>query len=348
MKKALKVIILAMLMLSASLLTVFSDEAARYTREALNMCIISVIPSLFPYMVVSSMIVSSGCDRIIGKLFPISKMYKLPENASAAIVLGAVCGFPVGAKTAVSMYKNGSISREEAEVLVAVSNNTGPSFVVSVIGTVLFKNVLFGWQLYFSQIIASVIASLVINNIIFPIKKVNRKPIWNNSSKINFFASVSDSVSSVLTVCGFITFFSVVSGFIQHIFSDSFSIIGSIITSSLEFTSGCTKAAFIGGAKGRFLAGAAVGWSGISVFCQTAAFTTPFALSMKRCIYTKALQGLITGAFAMIPLNTINAITNVSVYYDSLFFITQDSIVTAISMFLYCFLIKKVIIDHKL
>ena len=212
----------------------------------------------------------------------------------------------------------------------------------------LFKNVLFGWQLYFSQIIASVIASLVINNFIFPIKKVNRKPIWNNSSKINFFAAVSDSVSSVLTVCGFITFFSVVSGFIQHIFSDSFSIIGSIITSSLEFTSGCTKAAFIGGAKGRFLAGAAVGWSGISVFCQTAAFTTPFALSMKRCIYTKALQGLITGAFAMIPLNTINAITNVSVYYDSLFFITQDSIVTAISMFLYCFLIKKVIIDHKL
>ncbi len=349
MKKATKFIIVSALFCAAVILTVFSSRATEYARDALKVCTLSVIPSLFPYMVISQMIISSKAAYYLGKALPISRLVSLPECASAPIILGAVCGFPVGAKTAVDMYKCNALTKTEAEVLISFANNTGPSFIVSVIGASFFKSAPFGWQLYFFQLVSSCISSFIVNRLLLPYKSPRKKTKPEKIKYPGFFSAVKDSTTSVLTVCGFIVFFSVVSGFavpfITKISEDGANIFSAI----LEFTGGARTAALIGGSRGRFLCGLSVGFSGISVFCQTAAFTSPAGLSLKRCVATKAVQGILTGLFSIIPICKTAPVGAFPSFYDEASVLFMSPAPTALaSLFLYIFLIKSVVTEYKM
>ncbi len=288
-----------LLLLLAVILTVYSQRAAEYAKSALDLCAVSIIPSLFPYMVVSSMIVSSGIGFIPGKLIPVSRLFSLPDCSTSAILLGALCGFPVGAKTAVSLYTNGYITKDETEILISASNNTGPSFVVFVIGGVFFGSTAFGWYLYIFQLISSLFSALLINRVIFGVKKYENKKYKKDLRFPDIFRAVSDSATSVITVCAFIVFFCVIQGFLLPALSKLSPDIAGLASALLEFTNGARTASAIGGPKGRFLAGLSVGWSGLSVFFQTLSFTSPCDISLKRTVAVKALQGILCGMLTM-------------------------------------------------
>ena len=285
---------------AAIFLTVFSSEASEYAADALRVCALCVIPSLFPYMVISHMIVSCGVAHYIGAFFPISRLFSLPSCATAPMILGALCGFPVGAKSACQTYLRGDITKEECEVLISASSNTGPSFVVSVIGASFFHSALFGWQLYFFQLLASLISSLLTNRIIFPIKhnKQHKKADLPPLSRIGFCNAVADSCISTLTVCGFIVFFSVISGFLVSFVMKLSPVLASFISATMEFSKGTAFAATVAGVRGRFLCGLSLGFSGLCVLSQTLAITAQHGLSLKRTVVTKIIQGLLTGLMA--------------------------------------------------
>lgn len=299
MKKLKINVFVILILLFAVILTAYSQRAAEYAQDALKLCAVSIIPSLFPYMVVSSLIVSSKVGYIPAKILPLSKLFSLPESATCAILLGALCGFPVGAKTAVNLYLKGELTKEEAEILISAANNTGPSFVVFVIGGAFFKSNAFGWHLYICQLMASFICALFINRAVFGVEKKRFKKYKTSLSFPDFFSAVSDSATSIITVCAFIVFFSVIQGFLLPVFSSISTDLAGGVSAVLEFTQGAKFASLLGGAKGRFLAGLSVGWSGLSVFFQTIAFTSPHGISLKRTLCTKALQGIICGILTM-------------------------------------------------
>lgn len=348
MKRLSKTVLLSFIFAFAAVLTVFSERATQYATEGLRLCALCIVPSLFPYMVIANMMISGGAADFIGRLLPVSRLYGLPRAASAPILLGAVCGFPVGAKSACDMYKTGIISKTEAEALIGAANNTGPSFVVSVIGATFFKSPLFGWLLYGAQLLSSFVASIIVNRFIFPIKEQKGKSEAICESKINFFQAVSDSVSGVLTVCGFIVFFTVISGFSLPYISSLSPTAAGVFSSILEFTTGSRLAAEMGGCVGRFLCGLAVGWAGISVFCQTLAFTSPLGLSPKRLLATKALQGILTGiAVAFVNIKTVPNILE-NPYKEASLILSSPIPIALISLCLYVFLIKNITSNHKM
>ncbi len=350
MKRLSRIIALSLIFTAAVVLTIFSERASAYARDGINICARFIVPSLFPYMVISHMIISGGAAGFIGRIVPISGLYGLPRSAGAPIFLGAVCGFPVGARSACEMYKKGLLSKDEAEVLISAANNTGPSFVVSVIGASFFKSAAFGWLIYFFQLISSFIAALIVNRIIFPFKKEKEDKSRSFESGINFSAAVSDSVSSVLTVCGFIVFFSVVSGFLLPYIEELSPLASGIFSSLLEFTVGARFAAALGGIKGRFLCGLAVGWSGLSVFCQSCAFLAPLGLSPRRLLCTKALQGILTGVMAAFITKEASGYIKVlpSLYSEASLIVSAPVPIILISVCLYVFLIKKLSANHKI
>ncbi len=349
MQKFKQTATVSVLLFSAFILTVFSERASDYAYESLKVCATCVIPSLFPYMVVSQLIVSSSASRFLGRIFPISRITGLTKNASSVILIGAVCGFPVGAKSACDMYKRGELTKVQAEVLISWANNTGPSFVVSVIGASFFNSYIFGWQLYAFQLLSSLICAFWVNRIVFPYKRTiqTTKAIPTKSSDMNFFTSVFESTNAIITVCGFIVFFSVILGFIKPFINEISDSMGGIFASLLEFTAGSKNASAIGGAEGRFLAGLAVGWSGLSVFCQTASFTSQYGLSLKRCIAVKSLQGILCGtlcAFLGTAANTTATFTEI----ETAFLIYSHIPTSAICFVLFTFLIKNLTKNAKI
>ncbi len=351
MKNLGKFITSCVLMLCAVVLTFFSDRASCYAWDALKVCAVSVVPSLFPYMVISSLIVSTKSAAVIGNILPVSRLFSLKKKASAPIILGFLCGFPVGAKATVDMYKSGEISKEEAEVLISVSNNTGPSFVVSVIGASFWKSSLFGWQLYAYQLFSALIASLTVNRLIFPFKvsKLTAGSTSLERKSSSFFNAVSDSAGSVITVCAFIVFFSVIAGFSLPLISYISPTLAGIFSSILELTKGTAFSAAVGGAEGRFLTGLCVGWSGISVFCQTASFTSPQKLSLKRTFCTKAIQGILCGAMAAFLSPCSGNTEKLHEIYSEASVLMPERIPTAIiCSVLFMFIIKNIAKRHKI
>lgn len=324
--KKLKInVFVVLILLFAVVLTTYSQRAAEYASSALKLCAHSIIPSLFPYMVVSSMIVSSKVGYLPGKLLPVSRLFSLPDSATCAILLGALCGFPVGAKTAVSLYLKGELTKKEAEILISAANNTGPSFVVFVIGGAFFNSNAFGWHIYISQLISSLICAVFVNRIIFGVEKNKHTKYKTTLSLPDFFSAVSDSAASIITVCAFIVFFSVIQGFLLPLLTNISADLAGGASAVLEFTQGARYASVVGGIKGKFLAGLSVGWSGLSVFFQTVSFTAPHNISLKRTLCTKALQGVICGLLSIsFPLAhfdtneaTAKAFTAAASYSDS-------------------------------
>lgn len=256
--------------------------------SGLQICIKSVIPSLFPYMVISALVMSSGLAHYLGRLLarPLSALFALSGGCAAAIVLGVTAGFPMGAKTAVDTYRRGMCSREEAERVCCFCNNTGPAFLMGGIGVGFFGDAAVGVRLYIIELI-----SVIILGVLLSVGKERKRDF--TGEKITFAPDLSGAVrgavTSVLAVCGFVIFFGVINGALEAALS-SLHLTRALpfVFSVSEVTGGAKAASDIGSLP---LAAFAVGWSGACVHAQSAGFMLPEGLKMKKYLFAKALQG---------------------------------------------------------
>jgi len=259
-----------------------------YVAEGMEICIKSVIPSLFPYMVLCSLTVSSGLAKYLGRLLskPFCALFALDGGCAAAVLLGAVAGFPMGAKTAVDSYKNGLCTREEAERVCCFCNNTGPAFLIGGIGIGFFGDARAGVRLYIIQIISAMLMGILLSfgkPRLFSSKK--EKIVFSP----DISSAVRSSVSAVLTVCGFVIFFKVLNGALDSVLSAlKLKRLSPLLFALCEVTSGSMAAAETGSLP---LAAFAVGWSGGCVHAQSAGFMISEGLKMKKYLLCKALQG---------------------------------------------------------
>ena len=111
----------------------FSAMAKQYAYLGLSIWFEQMIPSLLPFMIISSMLIKLNLDEILIKPFSgiIKLLYKISDAGAYVLVMGLLCGFPMGAKAAVMEYDEGKISKEEAQFLLSFSNNIGPAYFLS-------------------------------------------------------------------------------------------------------------------------------------------------------------------------------------------------------------------------
>lgn len=94
-----------------------------------------VFPTLFPFVLVSGLMLSGGglavISRIFGRLF--STLFATSPNGSFAVIAGFLCGYPMGAKVSADLVRSGRISRDEGAYLLSFCNNTSPIFIMNFI-----------------------------------------------------------------------------------------------------------------------------------------------------------------------------------------------------------------------
>lgn len=126
----------------------YSTVAKEYAYLGLHVWFNQMIPSLLPFMIISSMLIHLNLDQIIVKPFAhiFRLIYRISDNAIYVLIMGFLCGFPMGAKTATLEYETGKISKDEAEYLLTFVNNIGPAYYLSfVYGNIISKqHLLFG------------------------------------------------------------------------------------------------------------------------------------------------------------------------------------------------------------
>ena len=308
--KISSVILAAALSASFLLLLLRSDVAVDYMKTGLKLCANTVIPSLFPFMVVSSLLVSSGVGiRICRPLsLPARLILGVGEGGACAFLLGAICGFPVGTVVACSMYDKGIMSKKETERVLTFCNNPGSAFVISAVGVSLFGSFKVGGILYACVIISAVITGVIMR----PFHKIDAKTATVKSNLIRaslgggsdgvslFLDAIRSSALSMLTVCAMVAFFSSIIGCVGV----SLSALGvselpiAAIFGLCEMSSGVSALSGLRGSLSLPLCAAALGWSGLSVHCQIMAISGGRGLSFKPYFGAKAMQGVVCGALA--------------------------------------------------
>lgn len=127
-----------------------SQLSLAYALMGLQLWFDKMIPALLPFMILSGIMIRMNLTKIFSKaVYPfIRPLYHVSENVCYAMIMGFLCGFPMGAKTVSDLLKREMISSREAEFLLAFCNNIGPvyfcSFVLPLLGRKLVLPYVFG------------------------------------------------------------------------------------------------------------------------------------------------------------------------------------------------------------
>ena len=315
----------AMSIFALVLLIKNAESAVEYMKTALILCANTVIPSLFPFMVVSDILTSSGIGAFLGRAIarPMRRIFGLGSEAGSVLLLGAFCGFPIGAKCAVSLYDSGRLSASECEKLLTFSNNPSSAFMISAVGISLFGSRRQGLLLYALTLVSSLAVGIVFCRLIKEKEEAQSSHKKENSPPRHalrfgadeFTNAITSSAFGVIRVCAFVVFFSVFLGTLGDLF-ESLGVtrtVRALFFCFFELTGGMTEATRLVDTKSALiLAAFAAGWSGLSVHFQIMSICSGRGLSFKPYFAAKLAQGLICALFTSVCVGLFPQLTDSS------------------------------------
>ncbi len=184
----------------------FTDGA----RRGIGICLDTIVPSLFPMMILSSFLSFTGLPFFFRRIcaLPLKIVPGLPESSAEAFILGALGGYPVGVKTTALLLNNKKIIMKEAKKAALINVNPGIAFSVLVIGKQLFGSLLLGFTLYGSVTLANVFLCFALRK--NDVRRNSGLTHETDSKNIPdaLIAAVAGAVKSTVGVCAWIVAFS--------------------------------------------------------------------------------------------------------------------------------------------
>lgn len=300
-------------------LTLYAPAAAEGVREGLRIAAGTALPALFPFFVAGALTVRTGLAAAIGRGVsrPFHALYGLPGSGAAALALGLLGGYPVGAQVTVQLFQNGQLSREEAERLLGFVNCSGPAFLISMGGAAVCGSVRAGFALYGVHVAAALMTGLALTRSEgSPRRETKAAPCEAFSPA--FVGAVGDGLATALKVTAFVVFFSVLLSLgealgVLETFAAALRPLlrlaglppegaEAFARGLIELTNGLAALPALG-LPGRSLfplISTLAGFGGLSVHCQTLSILSGSGLSPRPYLVGKAVHALIAYALASI------------------------------------------------
>ncbi len=218
----------------------FPSAVKNGVSEGLTICFYTIIPSLFPFMTLSSYISKSHIFSPFYKFFsiPVKKTFRQPPCTVPVIIMSMIGGFPVGIKMVYDLFSDGQITKKQAQKLCLFCMNAGPAFIITTVGINILHSMKAGIIMYISLCLSLLISGILCsvtmnkNEIIFQRKENIQLPLSSLS------AAVSDSLSSILNICAWVILFSSLTNCVKTVIhNESVFFFSSAL---LEVTKGCT------------------------------------------------------------------------------------------------------------
>lgn len=319
MKKYTFTIIISLLVLFCIL---FPESMINSAKNGLSLWVKIILPSLFPFLILSNLITKTALPKIFGTLLdPIIKfLFNLPGISALPLFLGMTGGYPIGAKVTSDLRQNNLISKNTANRLIAFTNNSGPLFITGAIGIGLYKNSKIGLLLLLVHYLSAIIVGLILR-----FKKDNSTT--KNTTNINFEIitlsklgttlneAIQNAITSILGIGGFIILFSIIStilfetGIINLISNTIFPFLNkttsfSLISGLLEVTNGINNlySAQIPLLQKLVFTSILLGFGGFSIHMQTLSILSKTDIKISSYITGKSLQAIISGILTYLAL----------------------------------------------
>ncbi|MBE6974953.1 MAG: hypothetical protein E7436_05635 [Ruminococcaceae bacterium] len=230
--------------------------------EGIRLCLQTVIPSLFPFFVLSSILTAhltdSGGFRFLGRLFHI------PAGAESIFAVGLLGGYPVGARLIAEACRRGDLHRRDGDRMLMFCSNAGPAFIFGLVGP-QFSDPLAPWLLWGIHILSAVLVAVFVPA--STISPARRAP----GGTITLTAALNGAVRTMGTVCGWILLFRVIIAFLERWFGWLLPAEYLIpLEGILELSNGCCGLSAIANDHVRFMAASGLlAFGGVCVGMQT-------------------------------------------------------------------------------
>ena len=223
------------------------QAAAQGFADGARLCVGSLLPALFPFMVVCELLVGMALPKAL--LRPQARLLGLQsEDTAAALLASWLGGYAVCARLTAQLRAAGRISARDAALLMMLGCCSGPGFVVGYIGGLLLGSTSLGALLYAGQLAANLLAA----GLCLPMLPkadahgVREVPCKKEKQEISLPTAISSAASTCLDLCGCVIFFRVAAGVLLSVapLPDSAA---ACISAACEITAGCAAFAALGG-----------------------------------------------------------------------------------------------------
>lgn len=235
----------------------------------IDLCLKTLIPSLFPFFFLSILLTGS-----------------FGGSKTALLLTGFLGGYPVGAQTIALAWERGEIHKSDAEHLLSFCSNAGPAFLFGIVGQA-FDRLWIPWALWGIHIITALAVGAVGGHRAIPSRISSREPVTPT-------AALRKSLGVMAQVCGWVVLFRMLlTYFDKWLLWMLPKTAGVIISGILELSNGCVQLRDIPSEGARFLAASAMlALGGLCVTLQTVSVTQGLSL---RCYFPgKLLQAALS------------------------------------------------------
>ena len=252
----------------------------------IDICLKTLIPSLFPFFMMSILLINTLLGQPVRFFRPLSKFCRLPYGSESLLAIGFLGGYPVGAQNVSIALERGDLSSEDAKRMVVFCNNAGPAFIFGFLGQV-FQNPVFPWLLWVTHILSALLVGFLI-----PGGNTVSSADFKHST-ITLSGALSKGISSMAQVCGWVILFRILLQFLQRWLFPFLSTTGQIVvTGLLELANGCLLLQTLPSDGLKFvLCELMLGFGGMCVYLQTKSIAG--SLSFAFYLPWKVLQGCI-------------------------------------------------------
>ena len=313
------------------LLLIFSNTNLSSAKTGLALWANSVVPSLLPFFIATELLGYTNVISILGKLLNklMKPIFNVPGEGAFPFIMGIISGYPMGAKIVSNFKSQGICTSEEAERLLAFTNNSGPLFIIGTVGIGLFKDTSIGILLFITHILACLTVAFLFR-FWKSSKRFGEKRAWplfpqeqvsiSNLGEV-LATSIMSSINTIFLIGGFIVLFSVIISILENsgtlnglahlihpILNIPFSYANSIFTGILEVTNGVCNVANITNrsiSTNIIICAFLLGFGGISIMLQILSIVSKVKISIKPYIIGKLLQGIFAAIYTFIFIYTV-------------------------------------------
>lgn len=262
-----------------------------------------VLPSLFPFMVITLMLVKSGAAQAASKPFArAAGALKLPPEAAAVFLMSVCSGYPAGSRIVCEYYEGGALNACDAKKLSALCSTSGPLFIIGSVGYKMFADKHVGTAIY----VAHVAAVLLLGAVYCLITKRDPAPrgqLRKNGGNL-LYDSFYSAVVSVIVAGGFICFFYTLSAVIADVgvlYPIELALSGvlgdcaarAVCSGLCEATGGCAALAASSSPLAVPLAGFLITFGGVSILAQQLCYLKKCGVKVGEFTAVKFLQGVL-------------------------------------------------------
>lgn len=280
------------------ILLLFPNQSIIAVKEGLLLWFNVIIPTLFPFMILSYIILHSPIIDFINKIFaPIfNKVFHLSGVASYALIVGILSGYPMGAVIVSDLVKTKKITKKEGNYLLKICNNPSPMFIIGFVASALLYDSSLGVPFLISIFLGNLLTAIIFKKETkgIEINKILIKKNYENFSFSYFDECIAQTAAVLLKVGGYIIFFSLPIILLSELYIDNIGY--RFLISTIDLSNGAKLLSHLScPLKLKYaLIASLTAFGSLSVVGQTASVIKGSGLSIKNYFLSKIINGFIT------------------------------------------------------